>query len=523
MADNDANELIRQAGALFEKRWPVLQLWQTIAENFYVVRADFTRQRNLGEEFATDLLSSYPLIAHRELSGVMSSMLRRDKWFSLTTTGGGSPGNAAKRWLDYATDVQRRAMYQRQAGFAKATKEGDGDFTAFGQAVISVELNRDRTSLLYRNWHLRDVAWAEDETGQVGQVARKWKPKAFELVKIFGKSVSDRTREIAEKTPYAEVDCYHIITPSFLRNDSRFEQFPYTSTFVEVAHENILEDIGINNRMYVIPRWQTVSGSQYAYSPATVAALPDARLLQAMTNTLLEAGEKFTNPPLVAVEGAVRSDVQVYAGGITWVDSDYDERLGEVLRPMSQNSGGMPIGFNMREDIRLQISEAFYLNKLTLPDARQMTAYEVSERMQEFVRQTLPLFEPMESEYNGQLCDITFDLLMNSGAFGSPFDIPRELRGDSVEFEFESPIRQAAEKDKGQKFAQLAEMLSIAAQAEPGARHDVDVAAAFRDALTGVGVPAKWLTDEKYAAEARQMEQMQQAAAAIAQAAGAAE
>jgi hypothetical protein len=45
---------------------------------------------------------------------------------------------------------------------------------------------------------------------------------------------------------------------------------------------------------YRIPRWQTVSGSQYSYSPATVAALPDARLIQAMTFTLLEAGEKAT-------------------------------------------------------------------------------------------------------------------------------------------------------------------------------------------------------------------------------------
>jgi hypothetical protein len=51
--------------------------------------------------------------------------------------------------------------------------------------------------------------------------------------------------------------------------------------------------------IYVIPRWQTVSGSQYAYSPATVAALPDARLIQAMTLTFFEAGEKATNPPMV--------------------------------------------------------------------------------------------------------------------------------------------------------------------------------------------------------------------------------
>jgi hypothetical protein len=274
--------------------------------------------------------------------------------------------------------------------------------------------------------------------------------------------------------------------------------------------------------MYVIPRWQTISGSQYAYSPATVAALPDARLIQAMTNTLLEAGEKFTNPPLVGVEGMIRSDVQVYAGGITWVDAEYDERLGEVLRPMSQNSGGMPIGFNMQEDIRKQIAEAFYLNKMNLPDVRQMTAYEVSERMQEFVRQTLPLFEPMEQEYNGQLCDITFDLMRRNGDFGSDFDIPRELRGESIEFQFESPISKADDKQKGQLFAQLSEMLAAAAQMDPGTIQDVDVSTAFREALAGVGVPSAWIVPEKDADQAKALEQAKEMAMMAAQVEGAA-
>ena len=54
-----------------------------------------------------------------------------------------------------------------------------------------------------------------------------------------------------------------------------------------------------------------------------MAALPDARLLQAMTYTLLEAGEKTTNPPMVVTKGAVRSDVSIFAGGLTW--SPYKE------------------------------------------------------------------------------------------------------------------------------------------------------------------------------------------------------
>jgi hypothetical protein len=520
--DSDAKDIIRQAGAMFDGRFPLLSLWQTISENFYVIRADFTRQRNLGEEFAANLLSSYPLLAHRELMGIMSSMLRRDKWFSLSTGGHQEPSNQARRWMERTTDIQRKAMYARSAGFNKAAKEGDGDFVAFGQAVLSVEMNKYRDGLLYRCWHLRDVAWHEDEQGQISNIARKWKPQAVDLVKMFPDKVSQKTREIASKTPFEKIECYHVVSPASDHSDGQYGDMPWVSTFIEIADQNILEQKGLYNKMYVIPRWQTISGSQYAYSPATVAALPDARLIQAMTNTLLEAGEKFTNPPLVGVEGMIRSDVQVYAGGITWVDAEYDERLGEVLRPMSQNSGGMPIGFNMQEDIRKQIAEAFYLNKMNLPDVRQMTAYEVSERMQELVRQTLPLFEPMEQEYNGQLCDITFDLMRRNGDFGSDFDIPRELKGESIEFQFESPISKADDKQKGQLFAQLSDMLAAASEMDPGTIQDVDVSTAFREALAGVGVPSTWIVPEKDADQAKALEQVKEMAMMATQAEGAA-
>ena len=37
-----------------------------------------------------------------------------------------------------------------------------------------------------------------------------------------------------------------------------------------------MKAVPIRGRHYIVPRWQTVSGSQFAYSPGTVAALPDA-------------------------------------------------------------------------------------------------------------------------------------------------------------------------------------------------------------------------------------------------------
>lgn len=514
--DQRAKDLIRQGDALFEKRTSILSLWQEIADNFYPERADFTVVRNIGSEFADHLMTSYPIMARRDLGNSFASMLRRDNWFSLRAEEESREDNSAKRWMEWAAGVQRRAMYDRRSKFVRATKEGDHDFAAFGQCVISVELNRDADGILYRCWHLRDVAWAEDSEGDIGEVHRKWKPSVRTLASIFGeKNLSQAAKEKLAKDPHAEINCRHVIIPAEHYEAPAGKQWrtPYVSVYMDADNNHILEEVGVFNKMYVIPRWQTVSGSQYAYSPTTVAALPDARLIQSMTRVLLEAGEKATNPPMLAVQEAIRSDISIYAGGITWVDSEYDERLGEVLRPLTQDKNGIPLGMEMQQDTRSMIAEAFYLNKLTLPmNAGDMTATEVSQRVQEYIRQALPIFQPMEYEYNGGLCEATFDILMRNGAFGSPEDIPDSLRGADVQFKFTSPLQEAVDREKGQRFNEAAEFLAQAAQIDPNAPANVDINIALRDVLDGIGVPAKWVrTEEQVAQLAQQMQQAQQA------------
>src|SRR5258706_12276 len=194
-------------------------------------------------------------------------------------------------------------------------------------------------------------------------------------------------------------------------------------------------------------------------------------------------------PPLVAAQDVVRSDVSIYAGGITWVDAEYDARLGEALRPLTTAGGeGLTHGFEMIRDAREQLADASYLNRLALaPPDRDMTAYETGQRIQEWIRQALPLFEPMEVEYNGVLCDDTFEALMRVGAFGSQADIPSPLRGKQVKFTFESPLHQATDRKKGALFLQAGQMLTEAMQLDPTNAFQVDAAGTSRRARTSWG------------------------------------
>lgn len=494
--------LIDRSTHHFSKRSTIMSLWQEIAENFYPERAHFTREPYIGEEFAYNLNSSYPLLVRRELGNAFSAMLRpRDEeWFSITIEHDEKLDQAGRQWLEWASGIQRRAMYDRVTQFVRATKEADNDFAAFGQCVISRELDMKEQALLYRCWHLKDVCWVESYNGTISDVYRRWKPTVRTLVKLFPNTVHANVKNSLEKSPHTEIECLHVVVPSedYDGPDPKMKRFPWVSIYIDVQNKTALQEVGSWSRIYTIPRWQTVSGSQYAYSPATVAGLPDARLIQSITLTLLEAGEMYVRPPMIAVKNAIRSDVALFAGGITWADAEYDERLGEVLRPLTQDKGGFPIGIEMQKDSREMLSQAFYLNKLNLPaaTAQPMTAYETSQRVQEYIRTALPLFEPMETEYNAALCEDTFESLLRAGVFGSPMDIPDSIQGAQIRFRFESPLHQAIERKKGQQFIESKQLIDQAVMMDPVAGQMLDAQTALREALNGIGTPATWLRTE---------------------------
>lgn len=515
--------LIAQAQGLFDKRMSLMSIWQEIADNFYPERADFTQLRSLGyRQFANLLTTSYPIIARRDLGGLFSSMLRpMDKqWFMMRTMHPNQEDDAARLWLERSTGIMKRAMYDRMAQFVKATKAGDHDFAAFGQCVLSGELNTKGDALLYRCWHLRDVCWSEDSTGQVGPVFHNWRPTGLSLLSLYQTTVHAKVKENVDKDPSGEVKCLIIVVPTEFYDPTMLgKEKMYVHIVIDLDNQHVMEFTISYNKKYIVPRWQVVSnvlwGSQYSLSPCVVAALPDARLLQSMTLTILEAGEKTTNPPLIAVEEAIRSDVAVYAGGITYVDAEYDERLGEVLRPISQNNN-IPVGIELIDRTKEAIASAFFLNKINLPPVDggdKMTAFEAGVRVSEYIRNAMPLFEPMEYEYNAALCELTFDLLFRAGAFGPLEEIPESLAGKDIHFQFISPLVEAEEEQKAQRYLQAKGLVAASLDLDPTAAAMLNVDEGLRDSLQG-SVPQTWIrTPEQMAqikAQAAEQQQTQQ-------------
>ena len=512
--------IVKHCDKLFDEKKNLHILWQEIAELVYPERADFTTVRHPGSEYSRGLMTSFPVLARRDLGNSFGAMLRptAKDWFRLRSNRPDANTLEEKQWFGFASEFVRNAMNDRNSHFRRATTEGDHDFATFGQTVISIEINRERHGMLYRCWHLRDCAWMENTSGEISTIYRKWKPTVTDLMKLFPKTVHPRIAEKQVKDPYARIDVLHCIIPSdeyALMAECKKIPQPYISIYMDKENKHIMECVGSWTTHYIIPRWSTTSGSQYASSPATSTSLPDCRLIQEQARVLLESGEKAVNPPMIAVQEAIRSDVSVYAGGITWVDAEYDEKMGEVLRPMVQDQRGLSFGMEQIQDTRTQISDGFFLNKIALPPtdtSGNMTAYEVGQRVQEYIRHAMPLFEPMEEEYNGQLCETTLEILLRN----SPVllkSMPKTLSDSEYSFEFESPLHDAVEKIKVGQWMEAQQVLSGAVQIETSTRFIVDYGKAVRDTL-GAVVPADWLRSEGDVAdmakkEAQQMQQQQ--------------
>jgi hypothetical protein len=520
-------DLQRVGDSLFSNRMPLMTLWQVEAENFWPMRADFTRARYPNEEFASYLMSARPLLAHRELKNALGAMLRpRDQqWLHARTLNENVNKDLSnKRYLDWLSEQQRRFMYDRAAYYTRAAKENDGDWSCFGNSVMECLPRKDRSGIFWRCWHLRDVAWSEDSQCEIHEVHRNWKPKIFELKGLFGKAgtLAPAVANAKNEDALKEVQCRHVLIPADDYDLPRKPNCKWVSVYLDLENETILEELPRKRRGYVIQRWDFVSGSllgsPYAYSPATVYGLPDARMFQQMTLTLLEAGQKSVDPPMIAVGEAINGGTNLFAGGITWTDADYDERTGEVLRPMDLEFRGLQFGAAREQLLVKNLEDIFFNSSLQFPTlTKEMTAAESQRLYEEFLRKAIPLIEPAAEECNGQQCEMAFDTLLDMGAFGSVYDMPQALRGQEIRFQFDTPLQAASEKQKAEAFRNVTQLTVEAAQIDPSVALNLDVDTAYREAVYGAGGPADWILPKDQVAKLKAQKQQEAAAAQQAQ------
>ena len=521
MVDQAGRELMEIDGRLFSAKGALDSLYQEIAEFLFPERADFTTEIVLGQEFASHLTDATPVLMRRELGDQIGSMVRPDgrQWFKAAASNKnvGRDRNAAS-FLEFMTDVNSAILNSKDSGFRRAAQQVEHDFATFGMGWLQVSYNRNRDNLLFRNHHPKHMAGQEGPDGQVNHVHRKCDMTAAAMAHLFGEAklpqpVRNALRDKDLKTTFK---VRHIFIPLELYEPYR--KFPKGAKWADVyvtEDGTILQELPAFTFDYVVPRWQLLSGKFYAVSSAATIALTESRMLQRMKMTIIEAGEKQVDPPLVATQDALLSPIDLGANGITMIDSQYDERLGAALRvlDLGKNVG---LGIDLINDQRNQLGDAFFLSKLQ-PIAqadKTMTAYEAAQRVQEWIRNAMPLFGPVEHEWTGAVLDLATEKVMRAGGYGPvdrngiPKDMPDILLGQNIQYEFNNALKEARDRQVLNAFQEGAQVLQAGASIDPSLAGEVDIRTMFRDAFAAVpNGRADWLIDAEQAAANRQQAQ----------------
>jgi hypothetical protein len=229
-----------------------------------------------------------------------------------------------------------------------------------------------------------------------------------------------------------------------------------------------------------------MTGEVYGRSPAMVA-LPDARLANAVTKTMIEAGEKALDPPLTAPADMIRGDVELYAGGLTLYDSSGFAYQGDPIRPVQLGKIPDKI-YEFLGETERRIYAAFYRDVLELPNTaeKDITATEINARMDQYLRQAAPVFARIEAQYNAPLINRVFELLAANSMFP---DAPPQLQGQEIQFEYESPVKQAREKAKAIKMLEGLQSVLPMVEAKPEIMDNIDMDITVRMILQNFGFP----------------------------------
>lgn len=501
--DETARRLCSISEDLFAKKKPWDSWCQDIANNFYPMRADFTRTLRLGDDFATGTLDGTTIQTRETLGNAIDSMLRQGPWFKMGT---GDEGRDKKQdnalALDYGTQQLRRIIGDRRSNWDRAVKEADQDWVTFGQPTLSVEYNPVGHHLVHRAWHPRDIATMQDQYGVIDTVHRNAPMQARHIKARFDSKqwsgeLHNNIIMACEKAPSTEFKVRHILMPmdevygSDPKKVRQLKSARFVSMYIDLDHNCLLNEAPSHVFNYLVPRWRTLDTHPQGFSPLSINSLPDARMLQNMAMVIIEQGQKAVDPPIIGSGEAFTRDINMYSGGFTYIDLPDGMKLGDIMTTVD-TSQGLQAGLELKQDVRELITEGWLLNKLFLPDLQQMTAYEASVRTEEFRRAALPFFTPIQSEYHSPLLGLDFEMAVHVGLVDASA-FPPDLQGTDVVFQFNSPLEEAEGQQKVAAFQQSMQIIAASSQIDNTVAKLFDIHTATIDAVRGSGAEADWI------------------------------
>lgn len=472
------------------------QHWQDIAD-YCEPRSSFTRSEVPGGQRTEKIFDTTAMQAKRGLVASLDGLIkpRSQKWLMVKPV---DPDVAAdeevKRWVDDCSDRMWDAIYDSRARFIQASGEVDNDLVTFGTGCLFIGENRSLDGFAFRAFDLANTYLGLNSDGIVDQVDLVLRLTAKRAKERFGDSIGEKTREALQGSS-SDKKVFEFVQRIFPREErdprsATSENLAFASITIDVESEHVIGESGYHEFPCAVPRFDTATGEIYGRSPAMLA-LADIKTNNQQAKTILRAGHLAADPPQIAVWDKAISSQHRIPGGVIYASAKAWE-ISHGRPPMQpiQNGFNLPIGREMQNDTRDQIWNAFFRNLLQMPVDTKMTATEVIQRKEEFIRVIGPVFGRLEADYTAPTADRVFWVMSRAGAFRP---MPRALadRG-GIRFDFRNPVTEARKEVEAMTGAKFAELLAPYAQ-DPEVFGILDMPEMARGVADGIKMPSKWL------------------------------
>jgi hypothetical protein len=450
----------------------------------------------------------------------MESMLtpRTMKWHKLTVQDTELAGNqSVQKYLDEVTNILFQVRYSPRSNFASQVHENYMSLGAFGTGALFVD-DIIGFGLRYKSVHLSEIFFSENHVGMVDKVHRKFELTARQAAERWGvDKLADKIKTALEKSPEQKFEYLHCVKPNEDRENRRkdYRGMKYISYYICLTSRMIMSEGGYNTFPYAVSRYVTAPKEIYGRSPA-MTVLPDIKMINEMSKTVIRAAHKIVDPPLLLQEDGVLQAFNTRPGALNY--GGVDDQGRQVVQALQSNAR-VDIGMDMMEQRRKVINDAFLITLFQiLVDAPSMTATEAMLRAQEKGALLAPTMGRQQSEMLGPLIERELDILARSGILPP---MPKALadRGGDVEIQYVSPLNRSQRAEEGVAILRTLEAIAPIAQLDPSVMMRFNPDAIVKELAEINGVPAKILRSDEEIAEMRQQQAQQAEAQALLQAA----
>ena len=470
--------------------------YQELADYMLPRKADVIKSRSKGDKRMELIFDGTALQAVDLLSSSLHGMLTSGAtpWFHLDMKDEDiGRDDDVREWLQDSSMRMMRAF--GQSNFETEVHEMYVDLVVFGTGCMFVEM--EGGDLRFSTRHISEFYVQENQFGIVDTVFRSYKSPVRQVIQRFGvENVTDYIVKKHQDKPDEEIEILHVVIPREERDKTKLDNknMPFASIYIDMQSAAVLSESGFQEFPYIVPRFLKATGETMGRSPAMVA-LPDVKMLNLMSKTIIQAAQKQIDPPLLVPDDGFLLPIRTQPGGLNFFRSG----SRDTITPLNTGAN-IPIGLNMEQQRREAIRSAFYVDQLLSGGAPNMTATEVIQRQEERMRVIGPVLGRLMNEMLRPLIDRVFALMLRADMLSTAPDV---LQGRDVDIEYVSPLARAQKSSSLNSTMKALEILMPLAQMLPVGDH-IDPDGLVKHVTESLGVPKTTLRSSAEIAQTRQ-------------------